>query len=222
MIFNFAATGPGINASTFGQLLNFYKPKDASEQMYTLFTFAPLTIMDHKEKTQTREEETQLNAEKNLYRNALAIDALKSFSKFPPSVFRRTISAKKIQRGINNLLEHFFILKNNILVAWRRYQARKARKVLLSQRYCAATVIQHAAAKFLRKLLERKNSACFIIQKNWRITMYLKVALLRCVYRKPISELHYNAKIIQSKYRYYKFYKNSPMKVAANIKLHGI
>lgn len=116
MIFNFAATGPGINASTFGQQLNFYKPKDASEQMYTLFTFAPLTIMDHKEKIQTREEDekNQLNAEKNLYRNALAIDALKSFSKFPPSVFRRTISAKKIQRGINNLLEHLFYFKKTI------------------------------------------------------------------------------------------------------------
>lgn len=45
------------------------------------------------------DDKGHMSAERNFLRNAIMSEPLKSFSQFPPSVYRRTLSATRIQRG---------------------------------------------------------------------------------------------------------------------------
>ncbi|KAJ3272756.1 hypothetical protein HDV01_005284 [Terramyces sp. JEL0728] len=143
----------------------------------------------------SQEEDEKINnsLEKNYFKVSLLPDMAKSFSQFPPSVYRRSLAATKIQR------------------AWRRYQGRKMRARIRREQYLAACTIQRMARRKLRALRELKNLAAVKIQKVWRRKMYIWIALLRCIYRQTILTLHTSAKIIQQKWRHWHQYKNSPL-----------
>ncbi|KAJ3321197.1 hypothetical protein HDV06_004540 [Boothiomyces sp. JEL0866] len=143
----------------------------------------------------SQEEDEKINnsLEKNYFKVSLLPDVAKSFSQFPPSVYRRSLAATKIQR------------------AWRRYQGRKMRARIRKEQYLAACTIQRMARRKLRELRELKNLAAAKIQKAWRRKMYIWIALLRCIYRQTILTLHTAAKTIQQKWRHWHQFKNSPL-----------
>jgi hypothetical protein len=133
-----------------------------------------------------------------MMRNAMYTDSLKSFSQFPPSVYRRSNAATRIQR------------------AWRRYRGRIYRKQLRAQMNAAAMIIQRAAKQKLRRLRLAKNIAAYQIQRTWRRKLFIRKAILRCIYRKPLPTLHRAAAIIQTKWRRWKMFRNSPIAAEYN------
>jgi hypothetical protein len=99
--------------------------------------------------------------EKTFIKNSMVAEPLRSFSQFPPSVYRRSFAATKIQR------------------AFRRYRGRKLRKAIREKQYHAAVIIQRAARRKLVRIRSLKNDAAFIIQKAWRRKLFIKVAIMR-------------------------------------------
>ena len=88
-------------------------------------------------------------------------ETIRSFSQFPPSVYRRSFAATKIQR------------------AFRRYLGRKLRKAIRAEQYSAAIIIQRAARRKLIRIRSAKNEAAFAIQKAWRRRLFIRTALMR-------------------------------------------
>lgn len=133
------------------------------------------------EKSASEEEERHLlvhlslitqNSERALYKAALNSFEPKSYSRFPPSVYKRSIAAMKIQRS------------------WRRYSGRVMRQNLRIAQYNAASIIQQFARIKLKKIRMLKNVAAAIIQKNWRRKKFVWIALFRCIYQRPIPEVN--------------------------------
>jgi hypothetical protein len=153
--------------------------------------------------SQEEDEKANVSLEKNYFKVSLLPEASKSFSQFPPSVYRRSLAATKIQRQ------------------WRKYQGRQFRKRMRKQQYMAASIIQRMARKKLRKIRETKNLAAGKIQKFWRKKLLIWVALLRCVYRHSIKDLHNAASIIQKKWRNWHMFKNSPLAAKYQTKAEG-
>ena len=91
----------------------------------------------------------------------MAAETVRSFSQFPPSVYRRSFAATKIQR------------------AYRRYRGKQIRKAIRTEQYNAAVIIQKAARRKLARIRENKSQAAFIIQKTWRRKLFIRVTLLR-------------------------------------------
>ncbi|KAL2916170.1 hypothetical protein HK105_204261 [Polyrhizophydium stewartii] len=148
----------------------------------------------HRERlSQEEDEKLHTSLEKNYFRVSLIPDTVKSFSQFPPSVYRRSLAATRIQR------------------AWRRFQGRKMRERIRKEQYEAAVLIQRMARKKLRKIREVKNESAAKIQKFWRRKKFIWIALLRCIYQQPIPELHRAATVIQRKWRHWHMFKNSPL-----------
>ncbi|KAI9331354.1 hypothetical protein BDR26DRAFT_870379 [Obelidium mucronatum] len=87
---------------------------------------------------------------------------------------------------------------------WRRYRGKRERKLLRERQYEAATIIQRVARRKLHGL-------CFI----W-------IALLRCIYQRPILELHRAAIVIQRKWRHWSMFRNSPIAAKYNAKMEVI
>ncbi|KAJ3412016.1 hypothetical protein HDV05_001397 [Chytridiales sp. JEL 0842] len=153
---------------------------------------------------QEEEEKLQLAAEKNYFRAAVLPETIRSFSQFPPSIYRRSLACTKIQR------------------CWRRHRGRKARAILRERQYAAATLIQHYARRKLRQLRIRKNEAAHIIQRNWRRRLFIKFALMRCIYQQPLPELHRAATVIQTKWRNFSMFRNSPIATMYNARMEDI
>ncbi|KAI9363417.1 hypothetical protein DFJ73DRAFT_811117 [Zopfochytrium polystomum] len=148
------------------------------------------------------EEKIQMAAEKNyILRSTLPQDTLKTFSQFPPSIYRRSLACTRIQR------------------AWRRYRGRIERAILREKQYRAATLIQRVARKKLRQIRAKKNEAAAIIQKNWRRKLFIWMALLRCIYKQPLSELHRCATVIQRKWKHWSMFRNSPIATKYNARM---
>ncbi|KAI8925687.1 hypothetical protein BC831DRAFT_498185 [Entophlyctis helioformis] len=148
----------------------------------------------HRERlSQDEDEKFHTSLEKNYFRVSLIPDTVKSFSQFPPSVYRRSLAATRIQR------------------AWRRYQGRRMRERIRKEQYAAAVLIQRMARKKLRKIREVKNESAAKIQRFWRRKKFIWIALLRCIYQQPIPELHRAATLIQRKWRHWHMFKNSPL-----------
>lgn len=150
--------------------------------------------------------------EKTLIKNSMVAEPIRSFSQFPPSVYRRSFAATKIQR------------------AFRRYRGIKTRKAIRIQQHNASIIIQRAARRKLVRIRSLKNIAAFIIQKAWRRRVYIRLALmskrffviLGCIYRKPIRELHRCATLIQAKWRHWHAFRNSPIAAEYKIPVEGI
>ncbi|ORZ33671.1 hypothetical protein BCR44DRAFT_1195279 [Catenaria anguillulae PL171] len=138
------------------------------------------------------DERVQIALEKNHFRATVATEDDRSWSQFPPSVYKRSLAATRIQR------------------AWRIYRGRRWRKSMIAQQMAAATMIQRMARRKLARIREMKNTAARVIQRNWRIRVYMKMALLRLRYQRPITELHQAAKTIQTKFRDWAHFRNSP------------
>ncbi|KAI9190216.1 hypothetical protein H9P43_001649 [Blastocladiella emersonii ATCC 22665] len=138
------------------------------------------------------DERVQLALEKNHFRASIASEEDRSWSQFPPSVYKRSLAATKIQR------------------AWRVFRGRRWRRALLEAQTAAAIRIQRMARRKLNRIRAVKNAAAHIIQRNWRIKLYLGVALLRLRYNRPITELHQAARTIQNKFRDWAHFRNSP------------
>ncbi|ORY38662.1 hypothetical protein BCR33DRAFT_754541 [Rhizoclosmatium globosum] len=155
-------------------------------------------------KAQEEEEKMQLAAEKNTFRTTLFTDVPKSFSQFPPSIYRRSLACTKIQR------------------VWRRFRGRRERRKLRERQYEAATIIQRVARRKLRHLRSKKHDAAVLIQKNWRKLCFIWIALLRCIYQTPIVELHRAASCIQKAWRKWFMFRNSPIAARYNAKLEDI
>jgi hypothetical protein len=153
--------------------------------------------------SQEEDEKVNLALEKNYFRVSLLPEVAKSFSQFPPSVYRRSLAATRIQR------------------AWRRFQGKKMREQIKKEQYRAACIIQRMARRKLRKIREIKNNAAFKIQKAWRRKCHIWVALLRCIYRQPISTLHNAAMTIQRKWRNWHMFKNSPLASKYHRRIEG-
>ncbi|KAJ3256253.1 hypothetical protein HK103_005616 [Boothiomyces macroporosus] len=160
--------------------------------------------------SQEEDEKINTSLEKNYFKVSLLPDVAKSFSQFPPSVYRRSLAATKIQR------------------AWRRYKGRMMRAKIRKEQYVAACTIQRIARKKLRALRALKNLAAAKIQKAWRRKMYIWIALLRtfelisgCIYRQTILTLHTAAKTIQQKWRHWHQFKNSPLASKYQTKMEG-
>lgn len=98
--------------------------------------------------------------EKTFIKNSMVAEPIRSFSQFPPSVYRRSFAATKIQR------------------AFRRYRGIKLRKEIRIQQHNAALIIQRAARRKLVRIRSLKNAAAFIIQKAWRRKLFIKMALM--------------------------------------------
>ncbi|KAJ3054223.1 hypothetical protein HK097_002392 [Rhizophlyctis rosea] len=107
------------------------------------------------------EEKLHMAMEKNFFRVSLLPEPLKSFSQFPPSIYRRSMACTKIQR------------------AWRRHRGRRLRAKIMELQYRAATLIQAMARKKLKKIRALKNEAALKIQRNWRRRKFIWLALLR-------------------------------------------
>ncbi|KAI9141422.1 hypothetical protein BKA69DRAFT_1139007 [Paraphysoderma sedebokerense] len=154
---------------------------------------------DAKEKASQEEEEDKLQLvcalEKNSFRTALASEAERSFSQFPPSVYRRSLAATKIQR------------------AWRIYRGRRYRRDLKEKMNIAASKIQRLARRALTKIRQLKFRAAEVIQRNWRKLLFYKIALLRSKYSKSIPELHRAATIIQRRYKRWVKCRTSPFDI---------
>ncbi|KAI9102807.1 hypothetical protein DFS34DRAFT_576986 [Phlyctochytrium arcticum] len=153
---------------------------------------------------QEEEEKLHLSLEKNLFRANLAVEGQRSFSQFPPSIYRRSLACTKIQR------------------AWRRHRGRILRAKIREEQYVAATLIQLAARKKLKRLRALKNEAAARIQKNWRRKKFIWIALMRCIYQQPIPELHRAATLIQRKWRNWHMFKNSPIATKYNARLEDL
>ncbi|KAJ3204434.1 hypothetical protein HK099_001163 [Clydaea vesicula] len=159
---------------------------------------------DVKDKTSVEDEEKNfMSIEKTNYKAAVSSFEMKSFSRFPPSIYRRSIACMKIQR------------------AWRRYQGKIIRNTLRALQFNAASIIQNMARKKLRKIKLMKNLAAAKIQKNWRKKKFVWIALLRCIYQQTIFELHKSASLIQRRYRHWKTFKNSPIAQKYNKRIEG-
>ncbi|KAJ3300337.1 hypothetical protein HK104_001755 [Borealophlyctis nickersoniae] len=142
--------------------------------------------------------------EKNTLRVSLIPEPLKSFSQFPPSIYRRSLACTRIQR------------------VWRRFRGRRIRNKIREEQYVAATLIQMMARKKLRKIRALKNDAAAKIQKNWRRKKFIWLALLRCIYQQPIPELHRAATVIQRKWRHWAMFRNSPIASKYNARIEDI
>ncbi|KAI8617462.1 hypothetical protein BC830DRAFT_1113354 [Chytriomyces sp. MP71] len=153
---------------------------------------------------QEDEERLQMAAEKNNFRTSLLADSLKSFSQFPPSIYRRSLACTKIQR------------------AWRMFRGKRERKRLRERQYEAATIIQRVARRKLRHLRAKKHEAAAKIQKNWRKLSFIWIALMRCRYQTPIPELHRAAGVIQRKWRHWFMFRNSPIAARYNARIEDI
>ncbi|KAI9006126.1 hypothetical protein BC832DRAFT_470038 [Gaertneriomyces semiglobifer] len=159
---------------------------------------------DKEKLNQEDEEKFRITLEKNYVRATLAADGLKSFSHFPPSVYRKSLACTKIQR------------------AWRAYRGRKMRARIREEQYRAAMVIQLYARKKLQRLRVLKNEAAAKIQRNWRRRKFIWLALLRCIYQQPIPELHRSASIIQRKWKHWHMFKNSPIAAKYNANIEDL
>ncbi|KAJ3246138.1 hypothetical protein HDU78_007785 [Chytriomyces hyalinus] len=153
---------------------------------------------------QEDEERLQMAAEKNNFRASMFADAPKSFSQFPPSIYRRSLACTKIQR------------------VWRMFRGKRERKRLREKQYESATIIQRVARRKLRQLRAKKHEAAAKIQKNWRRLSFIWIALMRCIYQAPIPELHRAATVIQRKWRHWFMYRNSPIAAKYNAKIEDI
>ncbi|KAI9205006.1 uncharacterized protein BJ171DRAFT_458658 [Polychytrium aggregatum] len=162
--------------------------------------FDPASV-EHHRASQEEEERLQLTLEKTQFKASMLADTLKSFSQFPPSIYRRSLACMRIQR------------------VWRRHRGRMERKRIREEQYAAATIIQRMARNKLKKLRARKNEAAAIIQRNWRKLMYIRLALLRCIYQQPIPELHRCAEVIQRKWRHWFMFRNSPIATRYNARI---
>ncbi|KAI8914438.1 hypothetical protein EDD86DRAFT_186711 [Gorgonomyces haynaldii] len=179
-----------INASPLNQTI----VHSVSKGLDTIAVMEGGTGKQYREKmAQEEDEKLHTSLEKSYFKVSLLPDVLKSFSQFPPSVYRRSLAATRIQR------------------AWRKFRGRKMRNAIRKEQFEAAIKIQRMARKKLRKIREVKNISAAKIQKTWRRKMLIWVALLRCIYQQPISELHRAAAIIQKKWRNWHMFKNSPL-----------
>ncbi|KAJ3038616.1 hypothetical protein HDV00_000460 [Rhizophlyctis rosea] len=150
------------------------------------------------------EEKLHMAMEKNMFRVSLLPEPLKSFSQFPPSIYRRSLACTKIQR------------------VWRRHRGRVLRAKIMEAQYRAATLIQIMARKKLKKIRHLKNEAAFKIQRNWRRKKFIWLALLRCIYQQPIPELHRAATIVQRKWRHWAMFRNSPIASKYNARIEDL
>ncbi|TPX34508.1 hypothetical protein SmJEL517_g02865 [Synchytrium microbalum] len=114
----------------------------------------------------------------------------KSYSQFPPHVFRRSLAASIIQR------------------AYRRHCGRRLRERIRFEQYAAACIIQRLARRWLVGFNSRREESAALIQRNWRKTLFIKAAILRCRYKAPLAVLHHSAHIIQRVWRTIKARKN--------------
>ncbi|KAI8589518.1 hypothetical protein BDZ88DRAFT_461954 [Geranomyces variabilis] len=153
-----------------------------------------------------KEDEDHLRSsmDKTSFRATLAVDAQRSFSQFPPSIYRRSMACTRIQR------------------AWRRMRGRVMRAKIREEQYIAATLIQLVARKKLKRLRAVKNEAAAKIQRNWRRKKLIWLALLRCIYQQPIPELHRAATVIQRKWRNWHMFRNSPLAAKYNSKIEDL
>ncbi|KAJ2999525.1 hypothetical protein HDV02_002672 [Globomyces sp. JEL0801] len=144
----------------------------AGQDQFSILDYGPQA----KDSASQEEDEKINNAlEKNYFKISLLPEVSKSFSQFPPSVYRRSLAATKIQRGKQSLIP-------DLKLAYRRYQGRQMRKRIRKEQHVAACVIQRMARKKLRKIREVKNQAAAKIQKCWRRKLLIWVALLRNSY----------------------------------------
>lgn len=160
-----------------------------------------LDCISQDKQNQDEEEKLQISAEKNLILRSNMQDGLRSFSQFPPSIYRRSLAATRIQR------------------VWRRYRGRIERQILRERQYEAATTIQRMAKRKLRQLRLLKNAAALLIQRNWRKTCFIWKAIMRTIYQKPLLELHRAATFIQRKWRHWSMYRNSPIATKYHAKI---
>ncbi|KAG5462259.1 MAG: hypothetical protein BJ554DRAFT_5439 [Olpidium bornovanus] len=72
---------------------------------------------------------------------------------------------------------------------WRKYRGRKMRGQLRREQYVAATIIQNAARRRLRKLRAIKNESAAKIQKNWRRLKFIHIAIMRTL---PFSLVYHD------------------------------
>ncbi|KAJ3197485.1 hypothetical protein HK101_003183 [Irineochytrium annulatum] len=154
--------------------------------------------------SQDEEERLQMAAEKNYYRVTLQNETVHSFSQFPPNIYRRSLACTKIQR------------------AWRRHRGRRQRIKLREEQYQAATLIQRLARRRLRKIRFIKDEAAARIQRNWRRRLFVWIALMRCIYQQPIPELHRAAAVIQTKWKHWSMFRNSPIAKRYNARIEDI
>ncbi|KAI8921425.1 hypothetical protein DFJ77DRAFT_163161 [Powellomyces hirtus] len=150
------------------------------------------------------EDRLRSSMDKTYFRANLAVEAQRSFSQFPPSIYRRSMACTRIQR------------------AWRRMRGRMMRAKIREEQYIAATLIQLVARKKLKRLRAVKNEAAAKIQRNWRRKKLIWLALMRCIYQEPIPELHRAATVIQRKWRNWHMFKNSPIAARYNAKIEDL
>ena len=127
-----------------------------------------------------------VNQERNNFRSAFQPDGLRSFSHFPPSIYRRGLAASRIQR------------------AWRRRNGRKFRKEMRLKMEQAALVIQKFSKRLLNEIYRKKNDAAATIQRNWRIKMYILMRLLCKAETNPFMMMR------QTLYLFSSFHSHSP------------
>ncbi|KAJ3131993.1 hypothetical protein HK100_005821 [Physocladia obscura] len=133
---------------------------------------------------QEDEERLQLQlqaADKSNFRATVFMEAPKSFSQFPPSIYRRSLACTKIQR------------------VWRRFRGRRDRKKLRELQYEAATIIQRVARRKLRHLHAKKHEsarpifelhqAAKIIQRKWRNWFMFRNSPIAAKYNARIEQL---------------------------------
>lgn len=146
-----------VNASSFNQVIQPVNIK----VMDSVPTIESGGFTVFRDKMNQDEDKLHKTLEKNYFKVSLLPDPVKSFSQFPPSIYRKSFAATRIQR------------------VWRRYRGRITRQKMKKEQYDAACKIQRLARLKLRKLRQVKNIAAFKIQNCWRKKMLIWMALLR-------------------------------------------
>lgn len=134
----------------------------------------------------------------------IKLPVIKSFSNFPPTVHRKSLCASIIQR------------------AWKRHRGKTIREKLRIVYNTAAIVIQTVFRKKLSILMAQKNQAAKLIQRNWRIKLFIHAAVFRATYGRPLKVLHRAATIVQVEWRRHYLFKTSPFAVKYGKSLDGI
>jgi hypothetical protein len=104
-----------------------------------------------------------------------------------------------------------------LFLAWRRYRGRKWRKATRIAQQHAATVIQRATRRWLQRQSLVRNEAAKIIQRNWRLQMFMRFCLMKAKYRKPLRDLHRAAKLVQRNYRLFQTHRRQIRRRTAEV-----
>jgi hypothetical protein len=155
--------------------------------------------------------------EKSIYKVSALADGPKCFSQFPPSIYRRSLAATKIQRGPYILMQRFEYTED---AKCGLLYSKGTLKLPLKSSECAEGSWGKLKSS---KIHQPEKYKSFGGEKClYGLPCYVTDSKTGCIYHEPISVLHRQATIIQRKWRLWKAFKNSPLALKYNCKVEDL